>query len=78
MRIMIGVNRLRDERSGRPITRAPLEPMAGAPKMGTKARPPLIPFLARFPIGRNRPIDKKSRQINKLAQVLIEKVRRLF
>jgi len=33
---------------------------------------------ARFPIRRNRLIDKKSRQVKKLEQVLIEKVCQLF
>jgi hypothetical protein len=34
--------------------------------------------LARFPIARNRAIDKKSRQLNKLERILIEKVYQLF
>ena len=38
-------NGLRDERSGRPTTGAPLEPSAGVAKMGINARPPLICLL---------------------------------
>ena len=34
--------------------------------------------IARFPIRRNRLMDKKSRQLNELEQVLIEKVYQLF
>jgi hypothetical protein len=34
--------------------------------------------LARFPITRNRVIDKKSRKIKKLERILIEKVYQLF
>jgi len=36
------------------------------------------PRLARFPTERNRSVDKKSRQIKKLEQVLVEKVYQLF
>ncbi len=34
--------------------------------------------LARFPLGRNRPSDKKSRQINKLERILVAKVCQLL
>jgi len=34
--------------------------------------------FARFPTERNRSVDKKSRQVKKLEQVLIEKVCQLF
>jgi hypothetical protein len=34
--------------------------------------------LARFPVGRNRPNDKKSRQINKLERILVAKVCQLL
>jgi len=34
--------------------------------------------FARFPTERNRSVDKKSRQIEKLERILIEKVCQLF
>jgi len=38
-----------------------------------RAQKPLRFGLARFPIAQNRAIDKKSRQLNRLERILIEK-----
>jgi len=38
----------------------------------------VLGVFARFPLGRNRPSDKKSRKIKMLEQVLIAKVSQLL